>query len=139
MQQVTNIVSVHNIINNEEINMNNIVTTIMTASLLTASFSIYAEDSSIDDGYHNEGFSSYDIPASSSPSKSFVVSLDDAYRNEGFTSYDITASSSPGKSFVVSVDDAYRNEGFTSYDQKSIDQHSIEGTVISVAAVAAVK
>ena len=111
MQQVTINVSVHNIINNEEINMNNIVTTIMTASLLTASFSIYAEDSSIDDGYHNEGFSSYDIPASSSPSKSFVVSLDDAYRNEGFTSY----------------------------DQKSIDQHSIEGTVISVAAVAAVK
>lgn len=91
--------------------MNNIVTTIMTASLLTASFSIYAEDSSIDDGYHNEGFSSYDIPASSSPSKSFVVSLDDAYRNEGFTSY----------------------------DQNSIDQHSIEGTLISVAAVAAVK
>ena len=111
MQQVTNNVSVHNIINNEEINMNNIVTTIMTASLLTASFSIYAEDSSIDDGYHNEGFSSYDIPASSSPSKSFVVSLDDAYRNEGFTSY----------------------------DQNSIDQHSIEGTLISVAAVAAVK
>jgi len=119
--------------------MNNIVTTIMTASLLTASFSIYAEDSSIDDGYHNEGFSSYDIPASSSPSKSFVVSLDDAYRNEGFTSYDITASSSPSKSFVVSLDDAYRNEGFTSYDQNSIDQHSIEGTLISVAAVAAVK
>ena len=119
--------------------MNNIVTTIMTASLLTASFSIHAEDSSIDDGYHNEGFSSYDIPVSSSPSKSFVVSLDDAYRNEGFTSYDITASSSPSKSFVVSLDDAYRNEGFTSYDQNSIDQHSIEGTVISVAAVAALK
>ena len=111
MQQVTNNVSVHNIINNEEINMNNIVTTIMTASLLTASFSIYAEDSSIDDGYHNEGFSSYDIPA----------------------------SSSPGKSFVVSLDDAYRNEGFTSYDQNSIDQRSIEGSVLSVAAVAAVK
>jgi|GEM_PF-1319205 len=119
--------------------MNNIVTTIMTASLLTASFSIYAEDSSIDDGYHNEGFSSYDMPASSSPSKSFVVSLDDAYRNEGFTSYDITASSSLSKSFVVSLDDAYRNEGFTSYDQNSINQHSIEGTVISIAAVAAVK
>ena len=139
MQQVTNNVSVHNIINNEEINMNNIVTTIMTASLLTASFSIYAADSSIDDGYHNEGFSSYDIPASSSPGKSFDVSLDDAYNNEGSTSYDITVSNSPGKNFVVSLDDAYRNEGFTSYDQKSIDQHSIEGTVISVAAVAAVK
>ena len=111
MQQVTNNVSVHNIINNEEMNMKNIVTTIMTASLLTASFSLYAEDSSIDDGYHNEGFSSYDIPV----------------------------PSSPGKSFVVSLDDTYRNEGFTSYDQNPIDQHSIEGTVISVAAIAAVK
>ena len=91
--------------------MNNIVTTIMTASLLTASFSIYAEDSSFDDGYHNEGFSSYDIPA----------------------------SSSPGKSFDVSLNEMYRNEGFTAYNQDIIDQHSIEGSVLSVAAVAAVK
>ena len=139
MQQVTINVSVHNIINNEEINMNNIVTTIMTASLLTASFSIYAEDSSIDDGYHNEGFSSYDIPASSSPGKSFDVSLDDAYNNEGSTSYDITVSNSPGKSFDVSLNEMYRNEGFTAYNQDVIDQRSIEGSVLSVAAVAAVK
>ena len=119
--------------------MNKIVTTIITASLLSLPFSIYAGELSIDDAYHNEGFTSYDTAVPNSPGKSFDVSLDDAYNNEGSTSYDITVSNSPGKNFVVSLDDAYRNEGFTSYDQKSIDQHSIEGTVISVAAVAAVK
>ena len=119
--------------------MNKIVTTIITASLFTVPFTLYAEDLSIDDMYHNEGFTSYDIQVSNSQGKSFVVCLDDTYRNEGFTSYDIPVSNSPGKSFVVSLDDAYRNEGFTGYDQNSIDQHSIEGTVISVAAVAAVK
>ena len=119
--------------------MNKIVTTIITASLLSAPFSIYAGELSIDDAYHNEGFTSYDTQVPNSPGKSFDVSLDDAYNNEGSTSYDITVSNSPGKSFVVSLDDAYRNEGFTSYDQNPIDQHSIEGTVISVAAIAAVK
>ena len=119
--------------------MNKIVTTIITASLFTIPLSTYAEELSIDDMYHNEGFTSYDTPVSNSPSKSFVISLDDGYRNEGFTSYDIAVSNSPSKNFVVSLDDAYHNEGFTGYDQNSIDQHNIEGTVISVAAVAAVK
>ena len=119
--------------------MNKIVTTIITASLFTLPFSLYAEDLIIDDMYHNEGFTSYDIPVTNSPSKSFLISLDDGYRNEGFTSYDTPVSNSPGKIFVVTLDDAYYNEGFTGYDQNSIDQHNIEGSVISVAAVAAVK
>ena len=119
--------------------MNKIATTIITASLLSAPFSIYAEELSIDDAYHNEGFTSYDITASNSPGKSFDVSLGDMYRNEGFTSYDTPVSSSPGKSFDVSLGDMYRNEGFTAYNQDIIDQHSIEGTVLSVAAVATVK
>ena len=119
--------------------MNKIVTTIITASLLSAPFSIYAGELSIDDAYHNEGFTSYDTPVPNSPGKSFDVSLDDAYNNEGSTSYDTPVSNSPGKSFDVSLDEMYRNEGFTPYNQDIIDQHSIEGSVLSVAAVAAVK
>ena len=119
--------------------MNKIVTTIIAASLLSAPFSIYAGELSIDDAYHNEGFTSYDTPVSNSPGKSFDISLDDAYNNEGSTSYDITVSNSPGKSFDVSLNEMYRNEGFTAYNEDVIDLRSIEGSVLSIAAVAAVK
>lgn len=119
--------------------MNIIATTIIAASLLSAPFSIYAGELSIDDAYHNEGFTSYDTLVSNSPGISFDVSLDDMYRNEGSTSYDTPVANSPGKRFDVSLGDMYRNEGFAAYNQDIIDQHSIEGSVLSVAAVAAVK
>jgi hypothetical protein len=71
--------------------MNKLNTMIIAASLLTAPFSAYAVDVDLDDMYHYENFSAYEVVQSTSSDKDINVTLNDMYRYDDFSAYSIEA------------------------------------------------
>ena len=67
--------------------MNKLFITMISASLLAVTFSTYAADVNLDDMYHYENFSAYEIVLSSSPRRNIDVALDDMYRYDDFEAY----------------------------------------------------
>ena len=67
--------------------MNKLLTTMISASLLTVPFSIQATILNVDDAWRFEDTSTHEISLSSNPSRDVSVSLDDMYRYDDFVAY----------------------------------------------------
>ena len=67
--------------------MNKLFITMISASLLAVPFSTYATDVTLDDMYHYESFSAYEIVLSNSPRRNIDVTLGDMYRYDDYETY----------------------------------------------------